>query len=291
MVKKLHGIFSGIITPFERNGDIREQAIRDNVEFLVQDGLHGLVALAVAGEAASLSFEEKKRVIAISLQANSGRVPLLAGVGGTNARETFALIDYAEAAGVDGLFVITPYFYRFTRSETIGYFREISRRCKTQIMIYNSTYSESPLDAAALAELAALPNITSVKEGIPSQVAETIRLTGGKLGIFTSRDTYLLQMMSLGGVGGVFIVAKVIPRMCVQLYECLKSGDYVHGRELQFRILPLVSATVLHGYPAGIKAALNLMGLPGGYVRFPLTDYAPGEVAQLRRVMQDLKLL
>jgi 4-hydroxy-tetrahydrodipicolinate synthase len=291
MVKPLYGILSGIITPFERNGDIMEAGIAENIEFLIQGGVHGLVALAVAGEAASLSLEEKKRVIELSLRANAGRVSLLAGVGGTNARETFELIDYAEAAGVDGIFVITPYFYRLTRDQVVDYFREISLRSKTQIMIYNSTYSDTMLDAHALAELARLPNITSVKEGNPLQVGETIRLTRGRLGIFSSRDTYILQMMSLGGVGGVFMVAKVVPRMCVELYGLLKAGDYAHGRELLFRIMPLITATGLHSYPAGIKAALDLMGIPGGHVRFPLMDYGPQDIAQLRRVMQELRLL
>jgi len=153
MTKQLHGILTGVVTPFDRHGDIMEQGFRENVEFLIKGGLHGLIALAVAGEAASLNLEEKKRVIDLALEANAGRLPVLVGVGGTNARETFTLIEYTEAAGADGLFVITPYFYRFTRDEILDYYREISRRAKTQIMIYNSTYAESPLDAKAIAEI------------------------------------------------------------------------------------------------------------------------------------------
>jgi dihydrodipicolinate synthase/N-acetylneuraminate lyase len=238
-----------------------------------------------------MSFEEKKRVIDLALKANNGRVPLLVGVGGTNARETFALIDYAEAAGADGLFVITPYFYRFTRDEYINYYREISKRCKTQILIYNSTYADVPLDPKAIAELAQLPNITALKEGNPAQAAEDIRLTGGKLGVFTSRDIYLYENMALGGAGGIFFCANIAPKLSVQLYDLLKAGDYARARELQFKLNPLVWEVVRRSYPAGIKAALNLLGLSGGHVRFPLTDYNQDEIAQLRRVLKELELL
>lgn len=291
MTKQLHGIITPLVTPFDQNGDIIEQGFQDNIEFQIRSGVHGLVVLATAGEAPSLSLDEKKRVIDLALKANAGRLPVLVGVGGTNARETFTLIEYAEVAGVDGLFVITPYFYRFTRDELIAYYREISRRARTQILIYNSTYAGVPLEPKAIVELADLPNVTALKEGNPLQTAEVIRLTQGKLAIFTARDVYLHETMSLGGAGGIFFSANIAPRLSVELFECLKAGDYERGLKLQFRLMPLAWELVARSYPAGIKAALNILGLCGGHVRFPLTDYNQGEMACLRCVLQDLKLL
>jgi 4-hydroxy-tetrahydrodipicolinate synthase len=98
-------------------------------------------------------------------------------------------------------------------------------------------------------------------------------------------------MMSMGGSGGVFFSANAAPKLAVELYETLKAGNYDRGRELQFRLMPLVSELVARSYPAGIKAALNLLGLPSGHVRFPLSDYNDQEVARLRRVLKDLELL
>jgi 4-hydroxy-tetrahydrodipicolinate synthase len=240
MIKQLQGILTALVTPFDAAGNIIERGYSETIQFQIDSGVHGLVVLATSGEVASLSFEEKKKVIDLALDANAGRLPILVGVGGTNARETFTLIDYSEAAGADGLFVITPYFYRFTREEYLAYYREISRRARTQILCYNSTYAGTPLDPEAIAELAALPNVTALKEGNPLQTPEVLRLTRGKLRVFTARDVYLCEMMSMGGSGGVFFSANAAPKLAVELYETLKAGDYDRGRELQFRLMPLV---------------------------------------------------
>ena len=291
MTRALHGIITPLVTPFDRSGEILEKGYQESIEFVIKNGVHGLVLLATAGESPCLTFAEKKRLIDLGLKTNSGRVPILVGVGGLNARETFQLIDYAEGAGADGLFVITPYFFRFTREEYIGYFVEISKRCKTQILIYNSTYAEVPLDPKSIARLAELPNITGLKEGNPMQTSEVIRLTGGRLGVFTSRDTYLYENMALGGAGGIFFSSNVAPKLSVELYDAMAKGNWARGREIQFKLNPLVLQLVARSYPAGIKAAMNLVGLTGGQVRFPLTDYTQDEVARLRRVLQEIELV
>lgn len=291
MTKQLHGILTALVVPFDQNGEIIETGYCENIQFQIQSGVHGLVALATAGEAPSLNLEEKKRVIDLTLETNDARLPVLVGVGGTNARETFSLIEYAESAGADGLFVITPYFYRFTREEYLSYYREISRRAKTQILCYNSTYAGTPLDPEAIRELADLPNVTALKQGNALDTVEVIRLTHGKLGVFTARDAYLYESLLLGGAGGVFFCSNIAPSLAVELYQAVRAGDYYRGRELQFQLLPLVWELVRRSYPAGIKAALNLVGMTGGYVRFPLTDYNQEETERVRRVLEDLQLL
>lgn len=291
MAQQFHGIITPLVTPFDARGDILERDFQANLDAQVRSGVHGLVILATAGEAPSLSLEEKKRIVDLAHEANHGRLPLMVGVGGVNARETFTLIEYAEAHGADGLFVITPYFYRFTRDEYLAYFREISRRAKTQVFIYNSTYAGVPLDPPAIAELAQLENIVGLKEGNPLQAADVMRLSQGRLKLFTSRDIYLQEFMSLGGSGGFFFSSPVVPELAVELYECLKGGDFTRGRTLLFGLMPLVSALVARSYPAGIKAAMNLLGRCGGHVRFPLRDYEPQEVAQVRAALSGLGLL
>lgn len=290
-MKQLHGIITAIITPFDGKGDIIESGIQQNVDFLVKNGVHGIIALSTAGEMPSLSFDEKKRVAELTIKAVNGRVPVLVGVGGTNGRETFKLIEYAEGAGADGLFVITPYFYRFTRDEYLAYYREVARRSKTQLLVYNSTYANTPLDPKAIAELAELPNVTALKEGNPMQTGEVIRLTRGKIGVFTARDVYLYENMMMGGAGGIFFCANVAPKLSVQLYDLIKAKEYDKARELQLRVLPLVWELVSRSYPAGIKASLNLLGLCGGHVRFPITDFTPPEIEHLKGVLQELELL
>ncbi len=289
-MKELSGILAAVVTPFDAAGDIIARGYQEHIDFVIRNGVHGIVLLATAGEAPSLGFEEKRRVIDLGIEANGGRVATLVGVGGTNAHETFALVDYAEAAGADGIFVITPYFYRFTADEYLAYFREISRRSKTQLLIYNSTYAGCPLAPGALAELARLPNVAGIKEGNPLQVVEVMRLTAGHLRIFSARDLYLYQMMTMGGAGGVFYSANVAPRQCVELYKLLRQGRYAEALSLQFKLLPLMSELVARSYPAGIKAALNLLGRTGGHVRFPLSDFDENEIARLRSILRELEL-
>jgi 4-hydroxy-tetrahydrodipicolinate synthase len=291
MIVDLKGIVTPLITPFKANEDIDVEGYKRNIDFQVENKVHGLVCLATAGESASLSFEEKKKLIDVAVDQTNDRIPLLIGTGGTEMRETMALTKYSEDAGADCIFLITPYFYKFTQNEIIDYMKTVANSVDLHVLIYNSTYAGCPLDPRAIKELCEVDNIKSLKEGNVLQMVEVIRETRGRLNVFTSRDTYLFDCLALGGAGAIAFAANVAPKMLVELYDNYLKNNIEKAREMQFKLLPLILKLVSRSYPAPLKAAMNMLGMAAGPPRAPLTPLSKEEMSGLKRELQSLALL
>lgn len=285
------GIINALVTPFTAEGEIDLDGYRSNIRHLAQTGIHGVVALATAGEAPSMSLDERKRVLVAAIEAAAGNVRVLAGVGGVNERETYEMIRFAEEEGASGLFVITPYFYRFTRQEYVAYFRRVASRSALPLLIYNSTYAETPLDPETIEHLAEIPTFVALKEGNQLQASEVIRRVGERVAVFTARDVYMFELLAVGGAGAICFTSNVAPQLCVALYHAAKSGQGEEARAIQRRLNPLVWQLVRRSYPAPLKAAMNMIGLAGGHVRPPLSDLREEELPPLREALVALGLL
>jgi 4-hydroxy-tetrahydrodipicolinate synthase len=281
------GIWTPLVTPFFKNGDLDLDGLTRNVAIQLRAGVHGLVATPTTGEAPSMDSSERITVWRTVREA-SGTRPLFVGVGSTNERETYALIAAAEELGVDGLFLITPYFYKFTRAEVLQYFHRIADRTPLQLMIYNSTYAGMPLDLDAVKELSTLPNIVALKEGNQLQFGEDVRVAAGRLRVFTARDLYLFESMALGGKGALAFSANAVPELNLAIYHASVAGRWDEARRLQQRLNPLIWQFVRRSFPAAIKAAMNLLGASGGYVRPPISNLTDAEVEELHVVLNDV---
>jgi 4-hydroxy-tetrahydrodipicolinate synthase len=279
------GIWTPLVTPFFENGDLDLNGLQRNVASQRRAGVHGLVATPTTGEAPSLDTAERVAVWRVVRDAADG-LPLFVGVGSTNERETYALISAAEELGVDGLFLITPYFYKFTRTEMLQYFHRIAGRTQLGLMIYNSTYAGVPLDLDAVAEVSQLRTVVALKEGNQLQFGEDVRVAAGRLKVFTARDLYLFESMALGGKGALAFSANVVPDMNLAIYKACTAGRWAEARTLQQRLNPLIWQFVRRSFPAAIKAAMNLLGAAGGYVRPPLSSLTDVEIAELGDVLR-----
>lgn len=285
------GIVTALITPFKQNGDIDFDGYRANIARQIEAGVHAVVSLATAGEAPSMDVGERRAVLAAALEVTRGRIPVLAGVGGLNERETYSMIRYAEDQGAAGLFVITPYFYRLTRNEYLAYFRRISALTALPMLIYNSTYADTPLDPDTILRLTEIPNFVALKEGNQLQASEVIRRVGHRVAVFSSRDIYIFELLAAGGAGAISFTSNVAPEPVLQLYQAARSGQWERARDIQKRLNPLIWELVRRSYPAPLKAAMNLLGLAGGSVRLPLTDLTDEELPPLRDALAGLGLL
>jgi 4-hydroxy-tetrahydrodipicolinate synthase len=286
------GILSASVTVFNKGGQIDEAGTRTHIRYLLDGGVMGLISLAVTGEFASLSYAERIRIVDLTLDEVAGRVPVIMGVTTTAIDETLGLARHAKAAGASAIFVITPYFYRYTDQELSTFFRTVADVvAPLHVQIYNSPGTGQNLSVAFLGELSRIDNVLSLKEGNAGQLADDIATFGEKVAVFCARDTYLLETLALGGAGATSVAACVAPRLILDLYRAWERGDLEGARAIHRRMLPLINALVTRSYPAPIKAALDLLGVGGGPVRAPLSDLSETERRALRGVLVDCQLI
>jgi 4-hydroxy-tetrahydrodipicolinate synthase len=280
------GIIPVVPTPFHRDGSIDLRSYRSNIDQLIRAGVHGIIALGTAGEGPSLTTEESVTVTVTAIESADGRVPVLAGIGGPNEASVLDLVRRLEAHAPDGFLVVTPYLYPLTRTELLAYFGRLASHTPLPLMIYNSTYTGTPLDPEMLEQLAGeIHNFIALKEGNQTQASDVIRRLRGRVSVFSSRDLHIHELLTSGGAGAIAFTANIVPELLVALYETALDGQPDAARALQDRLNPLVWAVVSRSFPAGIKAAMELAGYKGGFVRPPLTDFSPAERDSLSIVL------
>ncbi|KPV63996.1 MAG: 4-hydroxy-tetrahydrodipicolinate synthase [Candidatus Bathyarchaeota archaeon BA1] len=286
---KLEGIFPPHITPFTREGEVNEEALRTCINFWIESGVSGLVPCGSNGEAPYLSREERKRVIGTVIDEINGKVPVITGTGGISTRETIALTKDAKDLGADAALVVTPFYFKLSNKEIYEHYRAVMEAADLPIIVYNvPKFTGFSLDPIVISQLASkYENVIGVKDssGSIAQITEIIRLVGNKISVMAGTADGVLPTLMLGGKGAIVAVANVAPKLCVDLYKAFKEGNYGEASRIQLQIYHLNEVLVKkHNQLSAIKEALNVMGLPGGYPRrpaLPLDEEGKGEIKKI----------
>ncbi len=283
----LHGIFAALVTPLNQAGEVNEQALASLVDYLVRQGVHGLVPLGSTGEYYALTAEERMRVIRVTLEAVAGRVRVLAGTNAGSTADVVSFSRQAEQLGCDGVMLAAPYYSLPTEDELFEHFREVDQAIGVPIMLYNYPGRTGvDMSPAFIERLAGLPNVAYVKEstGEMTRVTELIRRCGTQLGVFCGCDTLALESFAAGAIGWVGGVVNVIPAAHVALFNtAVIRGDYAAARAEFYRMLPLLELMEGGGkYTQFVKAACALLGQEVGVPRAPLRAASTREIEQLR---------
>jgi 4-hydroxy-tetrahydrodipicolinate synthase len=208
------GIFPVVPTPFNRDGEFVLASYQTHIERLIGAGVHGLIALGTAGEGPSMTPDEWLAVAEAAAEAASSRVPVLAGVGGTNEAAILRSLPRLAQRGITGLLLATPPLYPLTQNELLAYVRRIASASELPVMLYNSTYTGMPLTPGMLEELASdLPNFVALKEGNQVQASDVIRRLRGRVAVFTSRDLHIHELLAVGGAGAIAFTANLVPEL------------------------------------------------------------------------------
>jgi 4-hydroxy-tetrahydrodipicolinate synthase len=290
-------MFSGsmvaLVTPF-RNGGIDWQSLEGLIEFHLQNGTHGIVPCGTTGESATLSHREHDEVIRAVIKSVNNRVPVIAGTGSNSTEEAVRLTREAENSGADGALMISPYYNRPTQEGIYQHYKKVASEVGIPIIVYNIPgRTGSKLEPETLARLAEIDNIAGVKEatGSVDQAIDVIRLCGDRLAVYSGEDSLIFSLMALGGKGVISTVANVAPKETAQLAAACLAGRWDHGRELQFKLLPLIRSVFLETNPIPVKTALSLMGKCRADLRLPLTPMAEGNLKKLAQAMRDFGVL
>lgn len=285
----LQGCGTALVTPFTREGSVDEKALRGLVNWQITEGIDFLVPCGTTGEAATMTAEERARVVQIVVEEAKRRVAVLAGA---TSNDTRAAVDEAQRmrqAGADYILSATPYYNKPTQGGLERHFEAVAEAAERPIILYNVPGRTSVnLDAATALCLAGHPAIVGIKEasGNLGQIMEILAGRPQGFAVLSGDDALTLAMMALGGDGVISVVANEVPGPMAQLTQLLRHGDLASARSLHYRLLGLMNANFLESNPIPVKAALAIMGKIQNILRLPMTPlsetHRPALTAALR---------
>jgi 4-hydroxy-tetrahydrodipicolinate synthase len=287
------GTFIAIVTPF-RNGRVDEQAFGDLIEWQIASGTNGIVPCGTTGESATLSHQEHHRVIELTVEAASRRVPVIAGTGSNSTTEAISLTKHAKQAGADGALIITPYYNKPTQEGLYRHYKIIAESVDLPQILYNIPGRTGVnMLPSTVAKLCGLPSIVGIKEGSGSvqQASEIAQTCGDRMTILAGDDALTLPMMAVGGKGVISVTSNVVPSEMAQLVNAFLSGRVEEARRIHFKLSPLFSALFYETNPIPVKTALGMMGKIDPELRLPLCAMASETRDQLTRVLKDAGLI
>jgi 4-hydroxy-tetrahydrodipicolinate synthase len=274
-----------MVTPMTSDGAVDYAGAARLAEYLVTDMRNdGLVISGTTGESPTTSDAEKDRLLRTVIEAVGGRAKVVAGVGTNNTEHTCELARQAEQAGVDGLLVVTPYYNKPPQNGLVAHFTAVADATGLPVMLYDIPgRSGVPIATESLLQLAQHPRIVAVKDAKGDMTAASIVMSATGLAFYSGDDVVNLPWLSVGACGFVSVVAHVVGDRLAEMIEAFLAGDVATALRHHRELLPVYTGimTRTQGVIA-VKAALTMLGLPGGSVRLPLVNATSAEVERLR---------
>ena len=284
-----------MVTPFDKEGKVDEEGLRENVRFQIKRGIHGLVPVGTTGECATLSYEEHNRVVEIVVDVAKGKVPVLAGTGSNSTWEAIMLTQHAKEVGVDGALLVIPYYNKPTQAGLYAHFKKLAEEVDLPQVIYNiPSRTGVNMIPDTMAKLAKLKNIVGVKEasGDLKQIARIIELTRSEdFSVTSGDDSLTLETMKLGGVGVISVASNLVPDKVAELVNSFRSGDVKRAERINTELTSLCKSLFIETNPGPVKMAMNWMGMAAGGLRLPLVELEPENQEKLRKVLIDMGLV
>lgn len=291
----LRGVYTAIITPFHADGGLDLEALGALIERQIDAEVAGVVPCGTTGEASTLSAAEQAAVIEATVRAVRGRVQVIAGVGGNNTQEVIERARAAQALGVDGLLVVTPYYNKPSQEGLFAHYQAIAGAVAgLPLVLYNvPSRTGISLSAQTIARLAAVPGVVAIKEASADLIfaGEIFHQLRAPLAVLSGDDFTALPLWSLGGVGVISVASNLWPAQMVALWRAFEAGRLDEAQAIQRRLFPLFRALFVETNPVPVKSLVAWhTGLCAAQVRLPLVGLQPESVAHLQGVCADLEI-
>lgn len=300
--QKLTGSFVAIVTPFNDDGSFDENAYRALIKWHMTSGTNGIVACGTTGENATLTVEERERVIKIAIEECAGKIPVIGGIASNNTVEAVRQAQWAKGLGVDATLVLSPYYNKPPVEGLFQHFKAVAE-VGNPIVVYNvpgRTGSNVPPEVV-LRLAREVPGIAAVKEasGNPGQFMEILRAIANgtqdwkspNFVVLLGDDAVTLPFIPLGATGCISVVANETPREFSEMIAAALAGNYKRAAELHFKILSLMNINFIETNPLPVKTALALMGKIKPVFRLPLVPMQPANIEKLKKVLSELQLI
>jgi 4-hydroxy-tetrahydrodipicolinate synthase len=288
---QLRGCGTALVTPFRQDETIDETALRNLVNWQIESGIDFLVPCGTTGETPTLSHEEWRRVIEITIEFGAGRVPILAGATSNATHDAVAKAkELAAIPGVDAVLTASPYYNKPTQEGQYRHFRAIAEAIDKPIILYNVPGRTSAnLEPSTVARLAAVPNIVGVKEasGNISQIAEVCNVVPENFLVFSGDDAITLPVIALGGVGIISVASNEIPHEMAEMTRAALNNDWEAARRIHRKYLTLMQTNFIESSPLPVKAVLAMMGKIEEVYRLPLLPMRRDTRSRLQKVAME----
>ena len=296
MGKALEGVFAPIATLFTEDDELNLTGYQKNIEWYCNSPLDGVVIMGSNGEYASLDTDEKLKLIEAGVAAVNGRKTVLAGTGVESTRNTIKLTKAAAEFGADFALVVTPYYYRprYDRTAFVNHYLAVAEASPIPVVIYIMTaYTGVDLPSSVVAELSQHPNIAGVKDsaGNAPKVAEMVANSSDDFSVLAGSANFLYPAYCLGAKGGILALANIAPRECAEIRDLFQAGKHDEARKAQFNLLaPNAAVTTQFGI-AGLKAAMEMVGLQTSDPRPPMLPATGDERTTIQSILDKAGLL
>ncbi|GJM15431.1 MAG: 4-hydroxy-tetrahydrodipicolinate synthase [Thermodesulfobacteriota bacterium] len=290
----IHGSIVAIVTPF-RDGKVDEDALKNLIEFQIENGTHGIVPCGTTGESPTLSHEEHEYVIELTVQTVNKRVPVIAGTGSNSTKEAIRLTRFAKEIGADAALVVVPYYNKPTQDGLYQHFKQIATQVDLPIILYNipgrSGVNMAPETIARLA--GDFKNIIGVKEAAGSipQASKILQLCGMDFLVLSGEDALNFPLLAVGAKGFISVTANIAPKDVADLYNLFSTGEFEKAKDMHYKLLPLNEALFIETNPIPIKAALSMMDKIKYEYRLPLSEMTEAHYQELKNTISDYGLI
>jgi len=285
------GSMVALVTPF-KNGKVDKKKIKELIKFHLENGTNAIVPCGCTGEAATLTYQEQKEVIALTIEEVKGRIPVIVGTGSNSTKEALDLTKFAVKCGASGALVITPYYNKPTPEGQYQHYRTLAQEVDIPIVMYNvPSRTGISMLPETIARLSTLKNIVAIKEasGSLDQISQILSLCD--ITVLSGDDSLTLPMMAVGAKGVISVVANIIPQDMVNMIDAFFTGDLEEARQLHYKMLPLCKAMFYETNPLPVKAAMGLLKKITPEWRLPLCPPQPDTLKKIKAALKSYGLL
>ncbi len=293
---QLKGIVVPIITPMNEDETINEQELRNQVNRMIENGIHGIFPFGTNGEGYILDEKEKEQVLSIVIDEVKGRVPVYAGTGCISTRDTIRQSLMGKSLGADVLSIITPSFAAASQNELYEHYKTVAAAVDMPIVLYNiPARTGNALAPATVARLSKIDNIVGAKDssGNFDNMLQYIEQTRDRkdFSILSGNDSLILWNLLAGGTGGIAGCANVYPKNMASIYDRFAAGDLDGARKAQDAIRSFRNCFKFGNPNTIVKTAVALLGYPVGKCRAPFNQVSAEGVEAIKKVLEENKAL
>jgi 4-hydroxy-tetrahydrodipicolinate synthase len=285
-------VLTAMATPFAEDGSLDVEAFKRLCTYLVANGSDGLVVAGTTGEAPTLTDEERLELFAAAVDAVGGRASVIAGTGTYSTKHSIHLTREADAFGVDGFLVVTPYYSKPPPRGIVAHFSAIADVTDKPIVVYNIPQRVVlNIEPETLIELGRIPNVQYVKQATTDLDQARRIVEESDLTLLAGNDELLLPFLQLGGKGGILVYTHLVGSRVKELVSRFEDGDVEGAREIDQELAPIIEMLAVTTNPIPLKAALNMLGHEVGGLRLPLVEASEEEQAVIRATLERAGIL
>jgi 4-hydroxy-tetrahydrodipicolinate synthase len=288
------GVFTALVTPFNEDKSVNKEELKKLIDFNIEKGVSGIVAMGTTGESPTLSHEEHIEIIETVCKYVDKRVPIIAGTGSNSTKEALFMTARAKELGADASLQVAPYYNKPTQEGFYRHYKKIADEVDIPIIVYNIPgRSGKNIETDTIVRLSSHPNIIGVKEASGSlpQMMDVINSTPDDFTVLSGDDGLTLPLMAVGGKGVVSVASNIVPDRMSAMVKAGLNEDFEKMRKLHYELLPLFKVEFIETNPIPIKTALAMKGMIKEIFRLPMCEMYPENKKKLKSVLEDLNIL